>query len=113
MKLIDILKMARKRLTTEERKEQIFEAFITVAKRRHYNAVKRSDVAFEAKISEALVTRYFDDSMFNLRQECVEYCIKNEILEIVAQCLIIDDLLTITVSRELKKQGVAFIAERL
>ncbi len=104
--------MARKRLTTEERKEQIFEAFITVAKRRHYNAVKRSDVAFEAKVSEALVTRYFDDSMFNLRQECVEYCVKNGIVEIIAQSLVIGDLATRQVSQEHLNAVTAFLKKQ-
>jgi DNA-binding transcriptional regulator YbjK len=82
--------MAYKR-QKDDRPEQIIQAFITVAKRLHYNAVTRHQVAQEAGISNALVTKYFNDSMRDLRLSVVEYSIENDIYEIIAQSIVIND----------------------
>ena len=82
--------MAYKRLKND-RPEQIIQAFITVAKRLHYNAVTRHQVAEEAGISNGLVTNYFNGSMRELRIAAVNYSIENDIYEIVAQSIVIND----------------------
>ena len=84
--------MERSRVTADERRQLIIEAFITVAKRKHYNAVRRADVAFAAGVSEGLVTRYFNQSMQNLREQAVAYAVENEVVPIIAQALVVGDI---------------------
>jgi DNA-binding transcriptional regulator YbjK len=84
--------MERSRVTADERRQLIIEAFLTVAKRRHYNAVRRADVAFEARVSEGLITRYFDQSMHTLREQAVAYAVVNEVVPIITQAVVVGDI---------------------
>jgi len=48
------------RMTPDDRKEQIIVAALKLAKKHGYASITREQIAEEAGISKALITRYFD-----------------------------------------------------
>jgi DNA-binding transcriptional regulator YbjK len=102
--------MQRSRVTADERRQLIIEAFLTVAKRKHYNAVRRADVAFAAGVSEGLVTRYFDQSMHTLREQAVAYAVENEVVPIITQAVVVGDIKAGDLSTDMAIVVVTYIA---
>ena len=101
--------MKNKRFTIEDRRRHIIESFVTVAKGRHYNAVKRDEVAHVASVTGATVTRHFNESMRELRVEVVKYCVENEIIEIIAQAIAIQDTAAANITQETREKVVDFV----
>ena len=94
----------RRRLAPKERREQIIAAFLWVARTKGYQVVTRSDVAKRLDISEALVTRYFSDSMDDLRADALTYAIEHRNDKIIAQALTVNDPLVSELSEEIIKE---------
>lgn len=101
--------MPRQRLAPDKRREQIIEAFIAVALLKGYQTVTRADVAKRLDISDALVTRYFSDSMDLLRDDSVRYAIENNNNKIIAQALVVGDPLVTNLPDYVKEKAAAII----
>jgi len=84
--------MKRKRQDPELRKKQILDAAVQISIKSGYRNLKRATVAKKAKVSVALVTRYF--SMYKLRSEVLKQAINQETIEIIAQGMAYKDKLT-------------------
>ena len=101
--------MQRQRLAPQERRLQIINGFITVAVKQGYQTVTREQVANELKVSPALVTRYFKDSMDILRDEVVNHAIATNNYKIVAQALAVRDPLALNASKSLREEAAALL----
>lgn len=92
------------RLKPEERKEQILEAAIKLAKREGYNNIRRDDVAAAANVSMGLVNAYFK-TIKQLKRAVMRAAIHREILEIIAQGMLAKDNLVAKISDDLKQRA--------
>ena len=88
------------------RKNQILNVAVELAKEQGYHKITRDGVAEAAGVSMGLVTRYFG-TMLQLRNKVVCYAIKNELLEIVAQCIVNDHPKAKKVSPELRAKAMS------
>ena len=101
--------MSVTRKQPDERRLEIIGHFVKLATVDGYTNVTREQVATSAEISPALVTRYFNNSMDDLRDDVVRYCIKNEKLRIIAQALATCDPLVLEIPQELKEKTVEIL----
>ena len=102
-------RMARaERQNPETRRASILEAAITVAKRDGYNRVTRDIVAEEASISSPLVATYFP-RMHDLRMAIMLEAISKEIVEIIAEGLIIKDRNALKINEELRQKVMNYL----
>lgn len=74
------------RLDPQIRKQSILDAALTVARKKHYYKMLRSDVAKAANITASLVRHYFGD-MDDLRDAVIAEAVKREDLILIAQGL--------------------------
>lgn len=88
------------------RRDHILNVAIEMAKVKGYHKITRDGVAGSAGVSMGLVTRYFG-TMLQLRNKVVCYAIKNELLEIVAQCIVNDHPKAKKVSPELRAKAMS------
>ncbi len=103
--------MTRRRLSPLERRLQIINGFIAVAVRQGYQTVTREQVAKHLNISDALVTRYFDDSITGLRLQAVQKAIDDKNLIILAQALAVNEPIANIAPRALKEQAAALLIQ--
>jgi DNA-binding transcriptional regulator YbjK len=78
--------VSKRRANPALRKDYILAVAVDMAKAVGYHKLTRDAVAEKAGVSMGLVTRYFG-TMLQLKNKVVSYAIKNEVTEIVAQCL--------------------------
>jgi len=78
--------VSKRRANPALRKDYILAVAVDMAKGVGYHKLTRDAVAEKAGVSMGLVTRYFG-TMLQLKNKVVSYAIKNEVTEIVAQCL--------------------------
>lgn len=74
----------RKRLTPNERREQIIKAALCLAERTHFFYIKMIDVARKAKCSEALVRHYLGTVKI-MRLHVLNEAIKRDRVAVVRQ----------------------------
>ncbi len=96
------------RLKPAERKKQILEAAVNVAKDYGYSRLTRELIAERAIVAPGLVNKYFN-TMNNLRRAVMRYAIKNEILIIILDGLSVRDLQAMKINAELRVKVFALI----
>lgn len=102
-------KALRNRANPADRKKQILEAALLVAKKRGFNNVKRKEIADRANVSEALVQHHFG-TMVKLKRAVMRAACAQEIVEIVAQGLAIGDSQAKKASPTLKKSAINYLS---
>jgi hypothetical protein len=78
--------ITKKRVDPELRKDHILNAAIRVAEKVPFNRMSRAQVAEEAGVADALVSKHFG-TMEQLRGDVVRRAIKQENLKIIAQAI--------------------------
>ena len=89
------------RLNSKARKKQILNAAVSLAVKVGYSNIRRDDVAKNASVSTGLINRYFTTIM-QLKNEVMRYAIRNEILQIIAEGIVLKDPQALKVPNELK-----------
>lgn len=100
----------RKRVSPQLRRKHVIDVAINLAKTKGYNSITRGEVATGANVSPGLVSHYFV-STNALRELILKTAIKREVLEIVAQGLVVEDPIAVNAPKELKYKAVAYLAE--
>ncbi len=98
-----------KRLEPGERKQQILQVAVALARKEGYHSLTRGSVARKADVSFGLVTHYFG-AIGNLRLEVMAEAIAQEIPEIVAHGLVTGDSLARSAPSALKEKAAALIS---
>jgi len=99
------LEMTHVRKAPDERRKQIIKAFVELAEKNGYQTVTREQVADLIDVSPALVTRYFNASMVELRNEAILHCVNFGNDRVVAQALTVNDPIAINnVSKDKKNK---------
>lgn len=96
------------RMNPKERRAQILGAAVVVAARLGYMQMKREDIAGEAGVSDALVSKYFN-TMVQMRRATLRRAIKIKNHAVIAQGIIAKDGITLKVPEELKAAALASI----
>jgi AcrR family transcriptional regulator len=99
--------MTRERLDPEDRKSQILDVAMAMAKKDGYTRITRDAVASKAKVSTGLVTMYF--SMDALRDAIIKLAVKRGIAEIVAQGLANRHPVALRAPQELKERAASLL----
>lgn len=98
------------RLSKEERKREILNAAIALAKVSGYRTLTRDGVADRALVSTGLISYHFE-TMDALKRLVVKTAIEKEILPIIAQALADGDLQARNAPERLKKQALATLSQ--
>lgn len=93
-----------------DRKKQILDASVKIAKTRGYNHITREDIASEAQCATGLINRYFQ-TMLQLRRAVMRAAVKQGVLEIVAQGIVAKDPQAMKASEELKNRALASLTK--
>ena len=101
--------MARQRLEPGERRAQILEAAVRLARIDGHHAITCAGVAGKIGVSFTLVTHYFGN-IEGLRLEVMAEAIAQEIPEIIANGLATGDSLAKSASPALKERAAALIS---
>lgn len=100
--------MPTQRLTPEIRREQILAAAVELAKSKGYSNITREDVAAKAGCSIGLVTLRFS-TMEILKKAVMNFAVKNGVLEIICQGLMLKNRTALGVPDKIKKAAVATV----
>ncbi len=92
-----------KAVSPEQRKNIILTAGIKLSIRIGYNVITRDEVARWAKISSPLISRYFP-RMKHLRFAVMNAAIEREVVEVIAQGIILADPQTMKISEATKQK---------
>jgi AcrR family transcriptional regulator len=92
-----------KPVPAEERRNTIIAAGLKLSIRIGYNIITRDEVARWAKISSPLISRYFD-SMKHLRFAVMNAAIEREVVEVIAQGIILADPQTMKIPEATKQK---------
>ena len=96
------------RMKPKERRAQILGAALVVAARIGYNRMGRSDIAAEAGVSDALVSKYFN-TMLQMQRATLRRAVKVEHHTVIAQGLIAKDRIVMKIPDELKQAALAAV----
>jgi len=80
-------KITKGMVDADLRKGQILGIAVELAKKSSYMKVRRSEIARQADIADATVSKYFN-TMTQLRRDIMRVAIRDNILEIIAQGLV-------------------------
>lgn len=75
------------RIGKDARKDQILDAAVVVANKIGYVAITRKEIADEANVSQALVSRYFG-TMENVKDETVKRAIVKGNMKVICEGLV-------------------------
>lgn len=98
----------RKRLEPLDRRQQILDAAIDQAREQGFQNVTREGIARKAECSDGLVSSYFN-TMSQLKRALMREAIRSEVLEIVAQGLVVGDPCAKKAPEELKKRAIGAV----
>lgn len=98
--------VSKSRANPSLRRDHILNVAIEMAKVKGYSKITRDEVADSAGVSTGLVTRYFG-TMLQLKNKVVVHAIKNELLEIVAQCIVNHHPKAKSISSKLRAKAMA------
>jgi len=98
-------KVNKTRANPEIRKTQILNSALQLSIDKGYKNVTRADVATRACISESLVSRYYS-TMKQLQRAVIRTAVKQEILTIIAQGLVMNDDHANKAPKELKQKAM-------
>jgi AcrR family transcriptional regulator len=93
--------MKSKRLDPEDRRAEILAAAVKLAERDGYQNITRRDIAGKARVSESLVSHYFNP-MFRMYRAVMVEAVKTENLQVIAQGLVAGDVAARKVPTALK-----------
>lgn len=96
------------RMKPKERRAQILGAAVIVAARFGYLQMTREDIASEAGVSNALVSKYFN-TMTQMRRAALRRAIKIENHAVIAQGVVAGDKAVSKISEELKAAALASV----
>ena len=99
-----------KRMNPAHRREQILNAAVGMATDVGLQKTTRDGIAERAGVSMGLVTRYFN-TMTQLRRAVMRTAVKNEVLGVIAEGLVMGDPHAKKASPGLKERALAFIAK--
>lgn len=99
------------RTNPKTRKKIILLAAIQLSKRIGYKSITRDAVAKEASVSSPLVGKYFP-KMKDVEIAVIKSAIEQEIIEILAQGLAINDPQVLKISSKLKKKVIAYLTNK-
>jgi AcrR family transcriptional regulator len=74
------------RINPNERRDQLIDIAVEVAKEKHFCAVSCKDVADRAGCSPGLIIHYFD-TVEHLRDRIVQKAVERSVVEVVAQAM--------------------------
>lgn len=97
-----------KRLQPDDRKAQILDGAIELARTKGLGHITREAIAQRVGVSPALVSLYFG-TMTELRRSIMRAAIKREVLEIVAEGLTTRDKQAAKASDDLKRRALATV----
>lgn len=103
--------MTGKRIDPDERKQQILDAAIKLAKQVGYHSITRDGVAQELGISHGLINNYFN-TIEQLKKEVIKKAIEEQILEIIAQALGMGDKQILKISKDIKDKVLKFLSNK-
>lgn len=101
--------VVKSRVDPKLRKEQILNTALDLAKKHGYHKITREAVAYHAKVSEGLISRYFN-TMVQLRRALMRAAIHREIPEIIAQGIANNDDHVKKAPTELRNKALELIA---
>lgn len=104
-----IIKM-RERKEPAERKQEILEVAIKLAKDIGYSHLTRNEVARQANVAYGLVTAYFKN-IDNLKRSVIKEAIKQEIIQIIAQALAHKEPLTNKLNPNLREKVIRYLSK--
>lgn len=97
------------RLDPLERRAELLDVALTLAKRRGYLNLTRDALADAAGCSQGLVTKRFG-SMAKLRKEVMRAAVNLEVLEVIAQGIAAKDPVAMRAPAELKARAAGSLA---
>lgn len=99
----------RRRLTPDERTEEILAVALGLAKLHGYKNISRALVAKAANCSESLISERFGD-MPRFQNSILRAAVHREVAEIVLQGLIIKDPIAVAAPHDLKERAKALLS---
>jgi AcrR family transcriptional regulator len=100
----------RERKEPAERKQELLEVAIHLAKEVGYSHITRNEVARRAGVAYGLVTLYFK-TIENLKRLVVKEAIKREIVQILAQALARKETLTRKLNPDLLEKVIRHLSK--
>lgn len=95
---------------SNDRKSQLLEAALKIAKKIGYTKVTREAIAKDADVSPALVSFYFGSTP-NMKRDIMRHAVKQGIVEIIAQGLADKNPYAAKAPPELKKKAAQHLAD--
>lgn len=100
----------RERKIPAERKQELLEVAIELAKEVGYSHLTRNGIARKAGVAYGLVTAYFKN-IDNLKRLVIKESIKQEILPIIAQALARKESLTNRLDPNLREKVIRYLSK--
>ena len=94
------------RLKPKERRKQILDTALQLAKEKGFESLTRAAIAKKAQITPALITTHYYSTMPQLRRAVMRAAVKQEILEIIAYVLATSNPHALKASSELKERAI-------
>jgi len=101
----------RKRLTKDERREEILTAALHLSKKHSYLSVTRGQIADHIGVASSLIMYHFK-TMPQLRRDIMRAAIRNHVPEVIAQGLAAKDPRAIKAPDNLKEAAIQLLSER-
>jgi AcrR family transcriptional regulator len=93
------------RLKPEDRKQEILEAAVRLARVDGYSNITRDNIATAAGVSMGLVNHHYG-TINQLKRAVMRAAISREILSIIAEGIVLKDKVALKVSEELRKRAL-------
>jgi AcrR family transcriptional regulator len=100
----------RERKDPTERKQELLEVAIHLAKETGYSHITRNEIARRAGVAYGLVTSYFK-TIDNLKKMVVKEAIKQEIVQIIAEALARKEPLTRRLTPALREKVIRYLSK--
>ncbi len=93
------------RLKPKERRKQILDVAIQLAREKGFESLTRDDIANRAGVSHGLVTHYYN-TMKQVRRDVMRAAVRQEILDIIAYGLATSNPYALKASSELRERAI-------
>ena len=101
----------RKRLTKKDRRDEILAAAVHLAKQNGYSSVTRQQIAAHCGVSDNLITHHFK-TMPQLRRHIMRAAVRDEVLEIVVEGIILKDPHALKAPDRVKQAAIQLLTQR-
>jgi AcrR family transcriptional regulator len=95
----------RQRLSPAARRDDIISAAVRLSKDIGYHKVSRSDIALALNCADSLVSHYLG-TVPNMRRQIMRAAIANEVLEVIAQGVVLRDKHAMRAPEELRNAAL-------